>query len=403
MIDPTVPGRPAARPHAADTRSAAAQLLAGRVLYQENARYLPRVRQSVDAHLSGIVMTGPNADTRASQLRSTGYRGVLLIDSAAYMTHTATSKEPFLLPQDLLFATLDECLDFQRARGADAVLTPTGYIPVAASKALKAVIEAAERIKREDAIVVMPIDIAWLNAEHINQLIAACNKIRQPKAVILIGQFDPMAAFKQTAENLRRLVSEAEQVALLRTDLAALDAMAHGALFAGIGADSSIRHAVPVGERPQKAESNSKGWAQYPNVLMPELMRFCGTQGLARRYANAEPARCGCPVCDGRGLDRFNSSDGETRIESEDHNAYVWGAWVNEMTTVTPGGERHQWWRDRCARALGRYELENVRIEQPRGFKPPKPLRAWATLPIEGDTPAPTARGARRGVSSTAG
>jgi len=187
---------------------------------------------------------------------------------------------------------------------------------------------------------------------------------------------------------------------LLRTDLAALDAMVYGALFAGIGADSSIRHAVPAGERAKKAELT--GWAQYPHVLMPELMRFCGTQALANRYANAEPARCDCPVCDGRALDRFNSADGETRIESENHNAYVWGTWVNEMATFDPGSQRRQWWRERCARALGRYELENVRIQQPRGFQPPAPLRAWATLPIEDDAPAPT-DGARRGVSSAAG
>ncbi|MFF4989759.1 hypothetical protein ACFY19_21395 [Streptosporangium saharense] len=379
----------------------AARLLAGRVLYQENTRYRARVRTSVDPRLSGVVLTGKNADDRAVQLREAGYDGVLLIDSAPYVTYAATPDEPFLLPHDTLFPSLEDCLDFQRGRGADAALTPTGYIRVADSKSLKAVMVAAERIERDDTVVVLPIDIAWLNSAHIEQLIAVCKRIRQPKAVILVRQFDPMDAFKETTVNLRRLVREAEQVALLRTDLAALDAMAHGALFSGIGADSSIRHTVPVGERPQKAESNT-GWAQYPHVLMPELMCFSDARALARRYANAEPARCDCLVCDGRGLDRFASAEGETRIESEDHNAYVWGAWVNEMAAVTPGRERRRWWRDRCVRALGRYALENVRIEQPHAFKAPKPLRAWATLPIDDETPTPT-KNTRRGVSSAAG
>ncbi|MFG1941331.1 hypothetical protein [Nonomuraea sp. NPDC048826] len=400
MIDPSVPGRATAEPEITGPQSTAAQLLTGRVLYQENARFRARVRKSVDRRLSGVVMTGKNADDRASQLRDAGYRGVVLIDSAAYLTHKATVDEPFLLPKDTLFPSLEDCLDFQRHRGADAALTPTGYVRAAASKTLKAIMRAAEQIEREDTVVVLPLDIAWLNSEHIKQLIAVCKEIRQPKAIILIRQFDPMAAFKETTVNLRRLVTEADQVALLRSDLAALDAMVHGALFAGIGADSSIRHAVPAGERPQKAESS--GFAQYPSVLMPELMRFSGAQSLARRYANVEPARCSCVVCSGRGLDRFNSPDGEARIESEDHNAYVWGAWVNEMAAKNPGRERHLWWRDRCARAVNCYELENVRIQQPRAFKVPPPLRAWATLPIEGDTPAP-ARGASQGVSSTAG
>lgn len=399
MIDPPLPGCPAAQPHAVGAHPTAAHLLSGRVLYQENARYRARVRRSVDPYLSGVVLTGKNADDRANHLREADYDGVLLIDSAPYMTHTATPDEPFLLPHDTLFPSLEECLDFQRARGADAALTPTGYIPAASSKALKAIMRAAERIERDDTVVVLPIDIAWLNAEHIKQLIAACNKIRHPKAVILTGQFDPLEAFGQAPANLRRLVSEADQVALLRTDLAALDAMAHGALFAGVGADTSIRHAVPVGERAKTAKPG--GGPTYPTVLLPELMRFCGTQALANRYANTDPIRCDCPACQGRGLDRFNSPDGETRIESEEHNAYVWGAWVNKMAAVTPGRERRRWWRDRCAQTLDRYELENVRIEQPRAFVPPKPLRAWATLPIDGDTPTP-AEGARQEVSSAA-
>ncbi|SNT64134.1 hypothetical protein SAMN05216276_11118 [Streptosporangium subroseum] len=400
MIDPTIPGPRLSEAPAVGARPTTAQLLAGRVLYQENARFLPRLRDCVDAKLSGVVMTGKKADERASQLREAGYRGVLLIDSAAYMTHTATPDEPFLLPQDSLFNDLDNCLTFQLHRGADVALTPTGYIPPAASKVLKAVMRAAKQIERDDVVVVLPVDIAWLNPEHIAQFIAACTEIRQPKAVILTRQFDPLKAFKEAPANLRRLVSEVEHIALLRTDLAALDAMTYGALFAGIGADSSIRHAVPAGERPQTAQNG--GGAQFPSVLLPNLMRFSWGPTLANRYANAEPVRCDCPACQGRGLDRFNTPDGPTRIESEDHNAYTWGAWVNELAACSSAAERRQLWRDRCAHAVGRYELENVRIEQPRAFQAPPALKAWASLPTGDDTPAP-AEGGPRGVSSAAG
>lgn len=400
MIDPTIPGPRLPEAPAVGARPTTAQLLAGRVLYQENARFLPRLRDCVDAKLSGVVMTGKKADERAFQLRDAGYRGVLLIDSAAYMTHTATPDEPFLLPQDSLFDDMDNCLAFQRRRGATAALTPTGYIPAAASKTLKAVMRAAGQIERDDVVVVLPVDIAWLNSEHITQFIAACRRIRQPKAVILTRQFDPLEAFTEAPANLRRLVSEVEHIALLRTDLAALDAMAYGALFAGIGANSSIRHAVPARERPQTAKTG--GGPQYPSVLLPDLMRFSGTQALANRYANADPPKCDCEMCQGRGLDRFNSPGELARTESEAHNAYTWGAWVNKLAACESATERRQWWRDRCVQALGCYELENLRIEQPHAFKPPKPLTAWATLPIGDDTPAST-EGGSQGISSAAG
>ncbi|MFE9970250.1 hypothetical protein ACFYRD_05680 [Streptomyces hirsutus] len=368
-----------------DHTVAAAPLLQGRVLLHENALNIPRSRHALDDDLSGVVMTGAKADERAFQLRTTaGYNGTLLIDSAPYTTYTATADQPFMVPPDELFASVDDSLAFQKARGASAALTPTGYISPANSRALKAVMREANRIERADTLVSLPIDVTWLNRENIGQLIAVCAKIRHPKAIMLFRQFDPLEQTKDIPANLRRLFAEVEHMSLLRTDLAALDVMAHGALCAGIGVQSSLRHAIPPGEKPQRGKRG--GGPTYPNVLMPQLMCFKGAESLASLYANADPATCDCEECDGRGLDRFFLPDGETRQEADNHTVLTWSDWVSEMAGHPAGIQRKTWWRDKCAAAVDRYALENQRIGQgasPRSaFQAPPPLKAWATLPI---------------------
>lgn len=364
-----------------DASVPATPILAGRVLLHEHSRFIPRQRNAIDNALGGVVMTGDNAETRAFKLRTeAGFTGTMLIDSAPYTTHTATEDEPFLLPQDQMFATLDDALGFQKAAGASAALTPTGYIAPGASKPLKAVIRAAQRIERLDTVVTVPVDVTWLSNERVGQLIAACQRINQSKALVLVGQFDPLQHAKVIPANLRRVISEVEGMMLLRTDLAAIDAMVHGALCAGIGVTSSVRHSVAPGERAKVSKPNGP---VYPNILMPELMCFKGAESLAHRYANAEPATCPCEICNGRGLDRFYKTDRETRVEAEDHNILTWSTWVSEMAGYEVGPKRKTWWQEKCAAAINRYPLENQRIglSAKRGFQPPPPLSAWATLP----------------------
>ncbi|MCX4856619.1 hypothetical protein [Streptomyces canus] len=384
MANPPFPSRtPALR--ILDASVPATPLLQGRVLLHENANFIPQLRSPLNGDLGGIVMTGEMAGERAFHLRASGYNGPLLIDTAAYTTHTATEAEPFLLDGDDLFATVDTELQMQKARGVSAALTPTGYIPPGASKALKAVMEQSKHIERADTIVHLPINTAWLTDEYVSQLIAVCERIPHPKALTLFRQFDPMKQAKEVPANLRRVVSERPDVALLRSDLAALDALAHGALFSGIGADSARRHSIPPGEKPQVSKEN-QGGPQYPSVLLPSLMCFKGARSLDRIYMNDPPMTCTCDVCDGSGLDRFYDASGEVRRESEDHNISSWSTWVIEIVNREPGLERKTWWRDRCAAAVDQYALENQRLglsaNAKAGFQVPAPLRAWATLPV---------------------
>ncbi|TJZ94586.1 hypothetical protein [Actinacidiphila oryziradicis] len=85
MTEPFVPGQLPPDRKAAGGGTPAVELLKGRVLLHENARFVPHTRPLIDEDLGGVIVTGAGAEERAFQLRhQAGYNGVLLIDSAAY-------------------------------------------------------------------------------------------------------------------------------------------------------------------------------------------------------------------------------------------------------------------------------------------------------------------------------
>jgi hypothetical protein len=359
--------------------STAAQTVAERVLLLDRPKYVHAVPTHLDSDHGGLVLCGKDAGGRARQLRRAGYDSILVIDQAAYENEPATADEPFALPGGQLFGGhLDDVLQQQLDCGADVAMTPTRYVHAGDADALKGVMRAAQAIKRSDVIVTMPVAITWLRDESLQQLRAVLKRIPQPKALILGGQYDPLD-MRNTPKNLRCLAQEVADLGLWRTDLAAFDCIAYGGLFAAIGAGGSLRHLIPEDEEPQ---SSSFPGAHLPSVLVPDLLSFSRADSLARRYANTPPPRCPCPVCDGRFLDRFNRRDGETRAVAHAHNAATWNSWLPDLFDHQSLGDRQVWWKNRCTAALDAHEAENARIQQPKAFKPPQPLKAWATLPV---------------------
>jgi hypothetical protein len=372
---PATPGGQVAR-----EAGTAVRQLAERVLLLDRPKYVAGVPTHLDPDHGGLVLCGPGAGSRARTLRSAGYEGTLVIDRAAYEAEAATADEPFAIPDGRLFGgDLEGVLQEQRDCGASVATTPTRYIHAGDSDALKAVMRTVRAIERNDVLVTVPVAISWLRDESLRQLIKVLTKIRLPKALILGGQYNPLEVFANAPKNLRCLAQEVPSLGLWRTDLAAFDFMAHGGLFAAIGAGGSLRHAVPEDEQPQ---SSSFPGAHPPSVLVPDLLRFALADSLARKYANTPPPRCPCRVCEGTFLDRFNHRDGETRALAHAHNAATWSGWLPDLFGHQHPGDRQLWWKNRCTAAVDAHEAENARIKQPGAFKPRKALRAWATLPV---------------------
>lgn len=147
----------------------------------------------------------------------------------------------------------------------------------------------------------LPLGVAWFTDEHIGHLIAELSRLAAPKAVFLGGQFDPMERYKAAVVNLRRMVAEAGDIAVFRTDLTGFDAMSHGAFATAIGSGSSLRHVVPFGQAPQFGK---QGDDHSPSLLFGELMSFHRGSTLYDRFGNTRPPVCTCRACgpDGRKL-----------------------------------------------------------------------------------------------------
>lgn len=183
-----------------------------------------------------------------------------------------------------------------------------------------------------------------------------------------------MERYRDAVANLRRLVAEAGDVAVFRTDLTGFDAMSHGAFATSIGSGGSLRHTVPAGELRRSAKDD-----ESPSVLFGDLMSFHKGSTLYKKFANTRAPVCACAACRGRALDTFLAR--EHTVAAHQHSLCTWATWIPDLRAQRTLGDRATWWRNRCRDALANAEIVNVRINQPEAFTAPVTLRAWAELP----------------------
>jgi hypothetical protein len=375
---------PAERPDGPKrSTTTAATMVADRVFLLNSAKYSDAPPTFLSTTRSGLVVCGANAHTKiAAMVRHTLVP--LIADPGAYTSPPlATTDSLVALPDSdgtLFGADLDMVLQAQRDRGAAVAIVPSRYVQAGDSRALKALVAQAQSVERDDVIVAVPVAIAWLkDKQFLPQLIALLKRIPHPKAVMFGKQMNPFDTVTAIA-NFRHLLAEVPSVGLWRADvLAAFDCLAHGGAFAAIGAGGSLRHLVPADEPAQ-------GRSGTPSVLLPELLVYTTGKTIADLYANTPSPRCGCPVCDGAALDRFNNKADEVRVEAHAHNAAVWTEWLGDLLDHATAGERQRWWRAFCQAALDAQDLENNRLGRAGAFKASKHLKALATLPLPDET-----------------
>jgi hypothetical protein len=353
-------------------------VLHDRVLLHTNARTARQITP-LPSGIGGLVLAGKTAASGIKDLRSEHPDLLLLRDPEGYRRAAATEGDPFILEDDekqhhLFSLTLDEHLQAQRDCGADLALTPTGYLNAGDSDALRAVVRAAADMPRDDVVVSLPLDIAWLKNDHIDHVIAVIGTLDRPKAVFLGGQFDPMERYKAAVQNLRRLVAEAGNVAVFRTDLTGFDVMSHGAFATSIGTGGSMRHMIPFGDRAFARQRDPS-----PSVLFAELMSFHKGSTLAQRFADTPPPTCDLPCCEGLSLDRFLAR--EHSFDAHRHSMHTWASWAHDLLEQPQLADRATWWKNRCAAAVAHADTVNIWINQPQAFQAPKTLQAWAELP----------------------
>ncbi|MFD0413730.1 hypothetical protein [Streptomyces sp. NPDC127108] len=265
----------------------------------------------------------------------------------------------------------------QLYNGATASLTPTRYIRAGDRQTVAAAAQAAWGLDSQRTILTLPLDYQWLREPgDLDYLIATLADLPHIKAIALGAARNPLAT-RGTVIALRKLITSLERVALIRTDLAGLDAYAHGALFVSIGMQTPMRHIRPPGSTgpPMPRKSNVTTM-----VLHPQLMDYFRADTLRDLYGRLPGPRCDCTVCTGRSLLRFdhNLSDQE---EANRHNNATWLPWADHLQRTEPGPDRRSTWQHLCYDAHNAHQELRELLSGPGALETPRWLRVWAGDP----------------------
>lgn len=331
----------------------------------------------------GIILCGTRALGAPQEARRHLADEPLLLDPARYERHTASTRASFFHEQPRCsppgLCPLPDAAGYpgseQLDAGATAVLTPTRYFEAGDTAAVAAAARRIRELDPDTVIFTVPLDAQWLQSEDaVGFLIRTLNRVPHLKAIAL-GSVGAPLPHQESASRLRALMSRINSVGLIRTGLAGLDALAHGATFVSIGVQPACRSFRPPGAAGTPG-ANPSG-KRRARVLHPVLMEYFHGDDLAHHYAWSPPPQCHCPACNGRSLATF--SDDEEDVEAADrHNIATWLPWAEELQRTPPGPLRRSRWRERCWKALD----DRGDVVRPWGLaRPPEPPAAliqWA-------------------------
>ncbi len=317
----------------ADTQ--AAQLLATRVLVVASGEAADTAAH-IDLDVSGLIVAGAAASGTVRSLRI-AYDDLTMLIEPRSIEQWATVEAPFVLDADGLFP---ETLDGQIENGASIAVTPTGVVNAGDIAALKEAVRRVNELDRDDIIFLVPLHYRWLDKNNIRQLIAVLKQSKHPVAIALAdGSANPLS-HRGTIPSFRRLFRELPWAMPWRIDLAAFDALAHGAHAAAVGQLPSLRRVAFPGKTPFASDKSDT----TPTVLRAKLLRYsrCSWMQLAW-YASGVSDPCSCPHCKGRDVYRFNGSN-EDRLQAHLHNLYM----ITEMRRSIsgfPAEDILRWWQ----------------------------------------------------------
>lgn len=316
----------------------------------------------------GLVLTGKAGVRKARSLRAVGFAESLVIDLIDVDRHATRDGQ---LTRRVAWQSLTEIDDVQ------VVVAPSRRIPAGDTDALSAQLDETYELLDDTrhmtgtALAGLALDARWLGNDADTETLAS--RLGDLRHVVAIAFADPYDAVnsRDRVRNLRLLVSTAD-VALLRSDLAAIGAWSYGAQFASIGLSSTVRH-IPV---PLAGSSRARH-DPTPHVLVPGCLGW--VKGSALYFAGDHPAlRCPCRVCEHRPLARLGDESPQRNEEALLHSFHVW----NEIAYDLRGArtdERAVGWHRICKQALDLEEQLTSELEIAFRFRW-QPLRSWVWL-----------------------
>jgi hypothetical protein len=302
-----------------------------------------------------VVLKGPNGPKTVRAMRRGGWSGTVLFDRAAYEPNSAA-----VHPTDWFAA--------QASAGADRLLSPGHWVPWDAThdEIRRAVEEEWRRGQASPgSTLVFAVDVRWLT-NRVTSTITALSEIGQPVAVALAHRQDPLGV-GGSASGLIALSRNVPGLTILRSDHAAIGAVAFGAAHGSIGLKATYRHFVPQGASGAVIPDD-----RTPRVFVEQLMDWFTASKIIGWAASQINVHCQRACCQGGSLDRF--FDPRYELDAERHNRTCITAIADEILNA-PEDQRRRLWGRRCADAVDHYGSTGRFSEV---IAPKAQLREWA-------------------------
>lgn len=335
-------------------------------VHAPNAR-VRAVAQLCAAETVGAIYTMPVGKSRDTTLEKTlathreiaGESATALADANRYYgTNRVSASAPLSL----------EWLQRQWDAGIPWAITDSGYVDRNADDDLTALFAGGDELARKATgrfFLAIPADKHWVTTRAAD-LRAAVEAHGIPVIYLFGSTGDPLAS-KKAVDGLLYLLDSAVPSAIMRTDQAAIGALAGNAVFGAMGTNTSLRHIYPP--RPGGGFRTTG----FPSAFLPRGLSFHRTDTLSRAIALSPDELhwlCSCDRCGGMRLDS---------ILDETH------AFTHSLLSLTEvarhvlsGGDREKSlasWSSMCRSA----QFTHIDIETTTGMKWDYPdfLGAW--------------------------
>jgi len=261
-------------------------------------------------------------------------------------------------------------ISFQHHHGLPWALTDSGYCADGDLGGLTSTLQRGAALGAR-VVVALPIAGSWLTDEAgtVKDLI---DKHSTPVALMVEDEKDP---FDQpgAVEGLVEILRAETPVLLLRSDAAALGALAYGAAGAAVGTTSTYRHIYPL--------RNGGGGAQNLSFFIPALLGYF----LNSRFENSyrlDPSlpawRCDCAYCAGRDL-TWIASDPQPADAAFQHSVAALGDIGAALSAAVPAGRSGpSAWTELCLQA----QLEHFTVSEATDglWLPKESLAQWVRV-----------------------
>lgn len=243
---------------------------------------------------------------------------------------------------------------------------PVAELTVAIDRCHRFLALASREVPGRARMALLPVDYRWLrNVAWRRRLAGAIAHLNGTVGLMIAHRQDPFATV-DAIEGLAELIQAHPSVVLLRSDHAALGALAIGATGGSIGLTTGSRHLVPPGN-PGFANHDDK----TARLLVPAVWGFW----MGSRFDTAPDLalyRCNCRVCDGRSLLRFQ--DERLAPEADRHTVTCWTQVATQLAGRT-GSQRQDYWFQLCQTAVD--NLDELGIQHGILENPSRQLSAW--------------------------